>query len=88
MDVATWRKCSASYALGLWERPPYPPNTIHEHIRRPYHFSCRLLFVLRTYMSMLLDYVIQHGIDGAHRQLCTLSYMMGDYHQVLSRLAL
>ena len=69
-----------------WERPPYPPNTIHEHIRRPYHFSCSLLFVLRTYMSMLLDYVIQHGIDGAHRQLCTLSYMMGDYHQVLSRL--
>ena len=41
-----------------------------------------------TDMSMLLDYVIQRGIDGAHRQWCTLPCTMGDYHQVLSRLAL
>ena len=49
-----------------WERRPHPPNTIRAH---PYHFSCRLLVVLRTDMSMLLDSVIQHGIDGAHRLL-------------------
>ena len=36
-----------------------------------------------TDMSMLLDYVIQHGIDDAHRQWCTLPYTMGDCHQVL-----
>ena len=59
---------------------------LHEHIRTT--SSCRLLFVLRTDMSMLFDSVIQHGIDGAHRQWCTLSYTMGDYHHVLSRLAL
>ena len=39
-------------------------------------------------MSMLLDSVIQHGVDGADCQWCTLPYTMGDYHQVLSRLAL
>ena len=62
-------------------------QTLHEHIRTTP--SCRLLFVLRTYITtMLLDYVIQHGIDGAHRQWCTLPYTMGHYHQVLSRLAL
>ena len=68
-----------------WERRPYPPNPIHEHIRRT--SSCRLLFVLRTDISMLLDYVIQHGrpIDGDHRQWFTLSYTIGE---VLSRLAL
>ena len=31
-------------------------------------------------MSMLLDSVIQHGVDGAHRQWCTLPYTMGDYY--------
>ena len=61
-------------------------QTLYEHTRTT--SWCRLLFVLRTYMSMLLDSVIQHGIDGAHRQWCTLPYTMGDYHQVLSRLAL
>ena len=66
LDVAIWRKCSASYALGA--------SSISTK-----HY---------TEMTMLLDYVIQHGIDGAHRQLCTLPYKMGDYHQVLSRLAL
>ena len=40
-----------------------------------------------AHMSMLLDAVIQHGIDDASRQRCTLPYTMGDYHQVLSRLA-
>ena len=72
---------SALYLMD-WERPPYPPNTIHEHIRRPYHFSCRLLFVLRTYISMLLDYVIQHGIDGAKsRSTVTMEYML-HFHQL------
>ena len=66
LDVAIWRKCSASYALGT--------SSISTK-----HY---------TDMSMLLHYVIQHGIDGAHRQWCTLPYTMGDYHQVLSRLAL
>ena len=66
LDVAIWRKCSASYALGA--------SSISTK-----HY---------TDMSMLLDYVIQHGIDGAHRQWCTLPYTMGDYHQVLSRPAL
>ena len=47
---------------------------LHEHIRTT--SSCRLLFVLRTDVSMLLDSVIQHNIDGAHCQ------------QVLSRPAL
>ena len=61
-------------------------QTLYGHIRTTY--SCRLLFVLRTDMSMLLDSVVQHGIDGAHRQWFTLSYTMGDYHQVPSRLAL
>ena len=62
-------------------------QTLYEHIRTT--SSCRLLFVLRTdIMSMLLDYVIQHGLDGAHCQWYTLLYTMGDYHQVLSRLAL
>ena len=41
-----------------------------------------------TDMSMLLDSVIQHGIDDAHRQWGTLPYTMGDYYPVLSRLAL
>ena len=50
LDVAIWRKCSASNALGA--------SSISTK-----HF---------TDMSMLLDYVIQHGIDGAHRQSCTL----------------
>ena len=59
---------------------------MHEYIRTT--SSCRLLIVVGTDMSMLLDYVMQHGIDGDHRQWCTLSYTMGDYHQVLSRLAL
>ena len=58
-------------------------QTLYWHIRTT--SSCRLLFVLRTDMSMLLDSVIQHGIDGAHRQWFTLPYTMGDYHQVLSR---
>ncbi len=80
------RHGESSLHLMHWERRPYPPNTMHEHIRIT--SSCRLLFVLRTDMSMLLDCVIQRGIDGAHRQWCTLSYTMGDYHQVLSRLAL
>ena len=64
-------------------------QTLCEHIRTT--SSCRLLFVLLTDMSMLpmlLDSVIQHGIDGAHRQWCTLPYKMGDYQQVLSRIAL
>ena len=61
-------------------------QTLCEHIRTT--SSCRLLFVLLTDMSMLLDSVIQHGIDGAHRQWCTLPFTMGDYQQVLSRLAL
>ena len=39
-------------------------QTLYEHIRTT--SSCRLLFVLRTDMSILLDSVIQHGIDGAH----------------------
>ena len=56
-------------------------KTLHEHIRTT--SSCKLLFVLRTYMAMLLDSVIQHGIDGAHCQWCTPPYTMGDYHQVL-----
>ena len=34
-------------------------------------------------MSMLLDSVMQHGIDGAHHQWCTMPYKMGDYQQVL-----
>ena len=45
-----------------------------------------------VHMSMLLDSVIQHGIDGTHRQWCTLPYTMCDYYhmyyQVLSRPAL
>ena len=49
-------------------------QTLYGHIRTT--SSCRLLFVLRTYMSMLLDSVIQHGIDGAHRQWFTLPYTM------------
>ena len=65
LDVATWRKCSASYALGA-SSISTKPNIMHEHIRTTP--SCRLLFVLRTDMSMLLDSAIQHGIDGAHRQ--------------------
>ena len=58
-----------------WERHPHPPNSIG-HIRTT--SSCMLLFVLRTYMSMLLDSVIQHGIDGAHRQWFTLPYNFYD----------
>ena len=63
-----WMLRHGESALHLmhWKRRPYPPNTMHEHIRTT--SSCRLLFVLRTYMSMLLDYVIQVGKDGDHRQ--------------------
>ena len=41
-----------------------------------------------TDMSMLLHYVIQHDIDCAQSPWCTLPHTMGDYHQVLSSLAL
>ena len=58
LDVAIWRKCSASYALGA------------SSISTKHYID----------MSVLHDYVIQHGIDGAHRQWCTLTYTMGDYH--------
>ena len=66
LDVAIWRKCSASYSLGA--------SSISTK-----HY---------TDMSMLLHKAIQHDIDGAHGQWCTLPYTMGDYHQVLCRLAL
>ena len=66
LDVAIWRKRSASYTLGA-------PSISTNHY---------------TDMSKLLDSVIQHGIDGAHRQWCRLPYTMDDNHQVLSRLAL
>ena len=46
LDVATWRNCSAFYALGatsisttLYTSTSVGPNT----------FSCRLLFIMRTY---------------------------------------
>ena len=55
-------------------------QTLYGHIRTT--SSCRLLFVLRTDMSMLLDSVIQHGVDGVHSQWFTLPYTM-----LLSRLA-
>ena len=60
-------------------------QTLYAHIRTT--SSCRLLFVLRTHTPSCCT-VIQHGIDGAHRQWFTLPYTMGDYHQLLSRLAL
>ena len=60
LDVAIWRKCSASYALGA--------SSISTK-----HY---------TDMSMLLHDVIQHGIDGAHRQWCTLPYTMGSSRSI------
>ena len=40
---------------------------------------------LHSCIHMLLDsviQVIQHGIDGAHRQWCTLPYTMGEYYHI------
>ena len=51
-------------------------QTLYGHVRTT--SSCMLLFVLRTDMSMLLDSVIQHGIDGAHCQWFTLPYNVYD----------